>query len=628
MSTVFPVELELENSPGEEKNLSHLLQGFTRDVGEGGLCIELKSFGNSAEKLFATPNALLNITINPSFSSNSIKAQGRIVWSKKTGLTPAKYFLGVEYTQIDRKSNQKILWFAKNAILVPRVLLVLGVVITVLLGGVFSYNQHLIKENARLVEQLVESAERKSAAMASLHEIGDRKISIDRELTAAHQKIKSLENSIASLSEEKANQKELFETELKQNITRQNDLLEELKKIESSQATLKTSVKASVASKKEPGAPDALKQMFGWLASHQDMGTGLVASFEGDPGLEGWAFSYDQSLVCQAFILSGQTKRAEKILKFFTTRAQTQNGLFFNAYNVSDGHPMENILHTGPNIWIGIAALQYENAVGDGQYLPLAKTIGDWAISFQDGEGGLRGGPNFDWYSTEHNLDAYAFFRMLYQITGNTKYKIAQDRLLDWIKKYAYSLKDKRINRGKGDATISTDTFSWAITAIGPKTLEETAFDPAEIISFAEANCEVKVSLAKPDGQTIQARGFDFAKVKNMGRGGVISAEWTAQMIVAYQVMAQYYESLGDKEKRDLYQDKAAFYLNELQKLIVTSPSRTGQGRGCLPYASIDNVDTGHGWRTPKGRRTGSLSGTSYGVFAWENYNPFELKKK
>jgi hypothetical protein len=48
--------------------------------------------------------------------------------------------------------------------------------------------------------------------------------------------------------------------------------------------------------------------------------------------------------------------------------------------------------------------------------------------------------------------------------------------------------------------------------------------------------------------------------------------------------------------------------------------------QGCLPYATQDFVDTGHGWTTPKGNSTGSLSGTTYALFACYNYNPLEIK--
>jgi hypothetical protein len=59
--------------------------------------------------------------------------------------------------------------------------------------------------------------------------------------------------------------------------------------------------------------------------------------------------------------------------------------------------------------------------------------------------------------------------------------------------------------------------------------------------------------------------------------------------------------------------------------MIISSPSPSGQGRGCLPYASSDFVDTGHGWMTPKGSSTGSVSGTAYTLFAYYGWNPLQL---
>jgi len=67
-------------------------------------------------------------------------------------------------------------------------------------------------------------------------------------------------------------------------------------------------------------------------------------------------------------------------------------------------------------------------------------------------------------------------------------------------------------------------------------------------------------------------------------------------------------------------------YLVQLGNMIISSPSPSGQGEGCLPYATQDVVDTGHGWITPKGKSTGSVAGTTWTLFAYYNYNPLELK--
>ena len=58
--------------------------------------------------------------------------------------------------------------------------------------------------------------------------------------------------------------------------------------------------------------------------------------------------------------------------------------------------------------------------------------------------------------------------------------------------------------------------------------------------------------------------------------------------------------------------------------MIITSPSPVGQGEFCLPYSSHEFVDTGHGWRTPKGI-DGSVAATAYAIFAIEGFNPLAL---
>ena len=96
-------------------------------------------------------------------------------------------------------------------------------------------------------------------------------------------------------------------------------------------------------------------------------------------------------------------------------------------------------------------------------------------------------------------------------------------------------------------------------------------------------------------------------------------------MIVAFKMMAGYHQILGNIRKSSEYAKKAEYYLVQLSKMVVSSPSPSGQGEGCLPYASIDNVDTGHGWRVAKGRRTGSVAATVYYIFAQRGYNPLKL---
>jgi hypothetical protein len=626
MKTVFPVEFRTVSRDGSGTPV--FFQGFTSNVSAGGLCLEFKVFKDEINPAYLEPDQPIALVINPAFSSYPIKASARVIWIHRQGEgLPARYIMGVVYTDIEASARRRIVGYAKRLIWIPRIAALCGVLMLAGLLGFWWHSRQLTLRNAELVRDLVESARHKSAVSSSLLRVRERKESLDRDLVAAKTRIQDLENKIAAVTAETQKEKSVYETELAEGLAKQRAIGTELKNLRERAQHLEITYKGL----EEAGRfaqSSGLRQMYSWLKSHQNLQTGLVASFEGDAALEDSGFTYDQSLACQTFLLFGDTKDAEGVLSFYDKRAESRDGAYFNGYDVSSGSVVETIVHTGPNVWLGIAALWHERRTKSGRFLPLASRIGDWVIAAQDAEGGLKGGPHESWYSTEHNMDAYAFLGMLARATGEKKYADAQGRVLTWIQKYAYSQKDGRMNRGKGDATLATDTFSWAIAALGPARLKQMELDPVAIIEFAEKQCGVTVEYSQPGDGKVKVSGFDFAKAQNVGRGGIISTEWTAQMIVSYRVLADYFRLKGETDQAEFFRRKAEFYLNELQKLIITSPSRIGQGRGCLPYASMDNADTGHGWRTPKGERTGSVAGTAYGIFAWTGYNPFDLDNK
>jgi hypothetical protein len=214
---------------------------------------------------------------------------------------------------------------------------------------------------------------------------------------------------------------------------------------------------------------------------------------------------------------------------------------------------------------------------------------------------------------------------MLYEITKNKKYSTAAENALNWLKKFSFSNSTLPVNRGKGDSTIATDTYAWSIASLGPELLKSIGMDPDKIIEFAEENCLVNVDYKNAEEKITAVKGFDFAKGQHLARGGVISCEWTAQMVLTYRIMADFYKKSQDAVTERKYRDKARMFLSELDKLIICSPSAVGQGEGCLPYASSEFVDTGHGWMTPKGKQTGSLSSTAYAFFAYIGFNPLSL---
>ena len=694
LNSCFPVEFSFYFSEGTI--LIKEYQGFTRDISEGGMCLDAKNLSDEDSELVSRKWPRLSLTIDIPVLGHLVKTKVKVMWVKKDDSDNERnnYFIGVSYLDINPKDKRKIINYARRLKYLPRLAVALLFLMFLGIAVLSFYHIQARKDNKVLVDQLVSVSEVKSDLEKRLNELKTRKEMLESKLVKSAESAVGLKQRIADIEKRLTDEKKRLEQKLESALDQQKDLEKkmadlsaneiasgemaykvtesrltglsatiELLRIELSEITKKADLEkkdlntkldslqrtnatlqgqidltqtdeilleeqlAQVKLKSGEIAQASIDKMLQWLKIHQTRKTGLVLSYEGDRDLKDWGFTYDQALACQAFLILGERERAKDILEFFLNRAQRLGGLFYNAYDVKIGTPCECIVHSGPNMWIAIAACQYTYRTKDDRFLRLAEGIASEMILMQNAstDGSIKGGPDTDWVSTEHNLDAYALFNMLYDLTVEDKYKQAASVALVWLETAGYNKQEGRFLRGRGDATIATDTFSWAIAAIGPATLAKNNMDPDGIMEFAEKECRVEAKFYRPEGRTVDVTGFDFAKAQNIGRGGIVSTEWTAQMVVAFKIMADYYRDKGDIEKESIYRLKAEYYLSQLGKMVVSSPSPTGQGEGCLPYASMDNVKTGHGWRVANGRRTGSVSGTAYYIFAYEDYNPLEL---
>ena len=625
LDTIFPVQFRLE-SVDEKLFLSNWLQGFTNNIGRGGLCLCVNNLDNSFLKLLKEKKVKLLLEINLSISRKPIPASAKVAWVKEGFGNMHQHFIGLSYEHIPAKQNNMLLRYAKVRKFFSPVALSLIILLALALGVNSFFNIKLTHSNKLLVEELVSVIKESTVANQKVKDaVAERQ--------DLQQKLKSLEGRIISAEAERNSSQTVSLEQVKHFNDLVNKLTLEKTLLQKEMVNVQQKEKVaagelSVLDQKKIALEKAnLSKMYQWLKIHQNPHTGLVMSFEGDKDIANWAFVYDQALLIQAYTQFSDFGRAKKMLDFFIKDAKRENGWFFNAYYANDGSPAEYAMHTGPNIWLGLAIMQYTQKTQDKTYLGLAENIAQTIINLQnkDADGGIRGGPSETWYSTEHNLDAYAFFKMLFKFTGKQSYRLAQDKTLNWLVLHTYDSQDLPIKRGKGDSTIATDTYAWSIAAIGPKRLKELSMNPDKIMEFVEEHCSVEVKFVRPNGQSVKIKGFDFAPQRHIARGGVVSSEWTAQMVVSYKIMAEFYNK-SDPVKALKYSNKAEMYLKALSNMIISSSSPSGQGEGCLPYATQDYVDTGHGWMTPKGSHTGSVSGTVYTLFAYYGFNPLELK--
>lgn len=641
LDSVFPVEYQLlENNKAVSETWHH---GFTNNVSSGGLCLELLKVDSATLKLLESPReAGLNLKIYIPIHKPASRATAKILWLKKEPHHISQYRLGLKYDTIGKKELRQIMRIAYGKVILPKLALA-GIIFLFAAFTISAYNNfRLSSYNKKLIEKMVNMLEDSKRSKAELEAIRKEGQVLEGRLKQSNADIKAKEEELARklksledlsrIGEGKADIIKIQEAEIQKlkamlsdlSQSRQ-DIIQKIGDLEKMQETVKVKLR-EIKEKKVILEKENFEKMYQWVKVHQNPRTGLISSFEGDGELGDQAFTYDQALAVIAFSYFKDYESAKKILDFYLSQAKKQQ-VFYNGYYVSTGEVSEFVIHSGPNLWLGIAVLQYTKLSGDNKYLPLARDIAGWMLKLQkeDKEGGLRGGPQTSWYSTEHNLDGFAFFDILYKVNPEIAYRKAAEDILLWLKNHAYDNPAVPIKRGRGDATIATDTYAWSIASLGPQRLVRMGMDPEAIMKFAEDNCGVAIDYIRPGGKSIAVKGFDFAKERHLARGGIISCEWTAQMALSYKLLSRYYGSSGNREKEKLYQGKAEEYLEELTKMLIASASRTGQGQGCLPYASSDFVDTGHGWMTPKGKNTGSLSSTIYAIFAYYGFNPLQL---
>ncbi len=628
LDTVLPVQFRLEGE-AEEIFISAWLQGFTNNIGRGGICLAINTLDQRLFDLLAQKKVKLSLEIDLPVSRKPICAKASVVWAKEIFGDKHQYLVGIHYEQILASQNFRLMRYAWiKKLFVP---VVLALVLILGLGlGINSYlSFKLTRHNKLLIEKLGEVLEASSTAKQKVEEVVVQRQYFQAKLKALQEQITQVESQKASIEAGDLMQiQQLSETI--STLDREKLNLEGKLALARQKENLVSQELVILDKQKLVLEKANFDKMYQWLKIHQNNRTGLVASFEGDKEIANWSFTYDLALLVQAYAYFGDFDRARKILDFFANEAKRENGWFLNAYYVDDGSPAEFVMHAGPNLWLGLAIMQYTHFTQDRTYLGLAQSIAETMIYLQqqDPSGGLRGGPQVSWYATEHNLDAYAFFKALAEVTQKPLYSAAAEKTLSWIVNNTYNSKDLPVKRGKGDSTIATDTYAWSIAAVGPAKLLELGMNPDQILEFVEESCSVEVNFKHPDAQqTVKIKGFDFAPQRHTARGGVVSSEWTAQMVVSYKIMEEFYLKQNDPAKSASYGNKAAMYLSELGKMIISSASPSGQGEGCLPYATQDQVDTGHGWSTPKGSHTGSVSGTTYTLFAYHGFNPLELKE-
>ncbi len=359
-----------------------------------------------------------------------------------------------------------------------------------------------------------------------------------------------------------------------------------------------------------------------------------------DLGLRNLAFSYDNALALLAFLFDDtpdSLRRARLIGDAFVYAAAHDrfltNGSFRSAYAAGDlvlppgwtpngvvdavilpgffcEQPQtffevgQEALDVGNNAWAMIALLALYRATGDSSYLDVATNIGQFINGFRNDAGtyqGFQGGfEPFEvpgpptprpWASGEHNLDVFAAFTVLGELSGEPSWLAGANHARTFVETIwdsgigcyrAGSTDPNTLNVGAGELPL--DVQAWAVLAL-PGVL---ATHPNLLACPESFHSKVDAGFS----------GFDF----NEDRDGVWF-EGTAQMAASYAKAGA--------------SSSAGFYRSELARAQTTPPYGDGFG---IAAATIDGMTSGFGFEY---FRRFHIAVAAWNVFAQLGVNPY-----
>lgn len=230
MPTIFPVEYQLYSSEND-KLISPLKQGFTRDISAGGLCLEVKGLDNGFIPELQQTGTQLVVYINVPFHREPIRAKAELRWFKKIeNKVPSHYLIGLEYVNISNITKKRIISYAKSLERRPKII-ALSIIALLLIASVtvfFIKREHVstLRELAKVEKALVAANEQqevlgnKIRSLNMKHHVSKKKILVSNDTIEQLQD--KLDKIIAvddQLSDELIAQK----IELEQQLQRQRD---------------------------------------------------------------------------------------------------------------------------------------------------------------------------------------------------------------------------------------------------------------------------------------------------------------------------------------------------------------------------------------------------------------------
>jgi hypothetical protein len=260
--------------------------------------------------------------------------------------------------------------------------------------------------------------------------------------------------------------------------------------------------------------------------------------------------------------------------------------------------------YTGDLAWTGIALAQLYNATGKRAYLSGALALADFVRrSTYDtrGAGGFTGGTGADgkkivYKSTEHNIDLYALFTLLAELTGQR----------DWAAyaQHALTFVQAMWNGGQGYFQIGTGNDGTTVNKANP-TPEDVQSWSFLAMGLARYQGSIDWALANLSATSGSFRGLSFEVEDRSG----VWFEGTAHAAAALETR----NLPGDAQA-------GAQLLSDIEAGQARAPNADGYG---IDAASKDGLDTADG--VDKYYASPHIATTAWYCLAKQSANPFRL---
>ena len=200
LDSVFPVEFQVVGLDGTSQ-LSEWLQGFTRNVGKGGLCLEVNRLPPKLIPLLNGRQVKLSLKIEMPVVNNPVSALASVIWMKEPDGNVSKYSLGLNYETIYRRQNAKIMFYARlKRMFIPVAAALILILASGFLLGAY-LNMKLINGNKFMVEQLIKIVQESSIAKQKIKEITKDRAELTMKIQALESRIDTVEKEKALLKE-------------------------------------------------------------------------------------------------------------------------------------------------------------------------------------------------------------------------------------------------------------------------------------------------------------------------------------------------------------------------------------------------------------------------------------------